>query len=117
MGKKISIDSATLMNKGLEVIEAKWLFDISADKISVLIHPEAKIHSMVEYCDGAIIAQLSSADMHIPIGFAFNYPDRLHNSIALDIYSELCALTFTEPDMQVFPFLRLAYDEIGRAHV
>lgn len=113
MGKKISIDSATLMNKGLEVIEAKWLFDISADKISVLIHPEAKIHSMVEYCDGAIIAQLSSADMRIPIGFAFSYPDRLHNSIALDIYSELCALTFTEPDMRVFPCLRLAYDALA----
>lgn len=113
MGKKISIDSATLMNKGLEVIEAKWLFDLSADKISVLVHPEAKIHSMVEYCDGAIIAQLGPADMRIPIGFAFNYPDRLDDSMALDIYGELSALTFAKPDMHTFPCLKLAYDALN----
>lgn len=76
MGKKITIDSATLMNKGFEVIEAKWLFDISEDKIDVIVHPQSIIHSMVEYIDGSVIAQLAAADMRIPIQYALNYPTR-----------------------------------------
>lgn len=81
MGKKISVDSATLMNKGLEIIEAKWLFNINVDKIEVLIHPEAIIHSMVEFVDGVVMAQLSVTDMRIPIQYALSFPERLANGM------------------------------------
>ena len=112
MGRKISIDSATLMNKGLEIIEAKWLFDLSVEKIDVVIHPQSIIHSMVEYNDGSIIAQLADTDMRIPIEFALNYPyrEKSYNK-KLDL-AQIATLTFENPDMDTFPCLRLAYEAI-----
>ncbi|NMM65687.1 1-deoxy-D-xylulose-5-phosphate reductoisomerase [Clostridium sp. P21] len=110
MGKKISIDSATLMNKGLEVIEAHWLFDIDYDNIQVIVHPESIVHSMVEYVDGSVIAQLASADMKLPIQYALNYPKREKSVIkALDFYS-LKSLSFEKPDLDTFKPLKLAYE-------
>lgn len=110
MGKKISIDSATLMNKGLEVIEAKWLFDVNYDDIKVIVHPESIIHSMVEYNDGSIIAQLGTADMRLPIQYALNYPDRKTQIVdSLDFY-KIKNLTFEEPDIKTFKALNLAYE-------
>jgi len=109
MGRKITIDSATLMNKGLEVIEARWLFGIPADRIAVHVHPESIIHSMVEYIDGSVIAQMGIPDMKIPIAFALAYPERLPvQSPPLDLFS-LQKLTFFPPDEDKFPCLRLAY--------
>lgn len=110
MGKKISIDSSTLVNKGLEVIEAHFLFGVDYDNIQVVIHPQSIIHSMVEYIDGSVIAQLGSTDMRLPIQYALNYPKR-GQSIAekLDFYS-LSSLTFEKPDMDTFKCLSLAYD-------
>jgi len=110
MGPKITIDSATLMNKGLEVIEAHWLFDVDADRIDVVVHPQSIVHSMVEYVDGSVIAQMAVPDMTIPIGYALAYPDRL----ALDYLDSLDlpaagTLTFAAPDRQSFPCLDLAY--------
>lgn len=111
MGKKISIDSATLMNKGLEVIEARWLFNIESDKITVLIHPQSIVHSMVEYIDGSIIAQLSVADMRIPIQYALTYPNRVYNNIGkLDLIGK--KLSFEEPDYNTFKALKLAYSAL-----
>ncbi|MBN1067491.1 1-deoxy-D-xylulose-5-phosphate reductoisomerase [Clostridium botulinum] len=109
MGKKISIDSATLMNKGLEVIEAHWLFECDYDNIQVVIHPQSIVHSMVEYCDGSIIAQLGAADMRLPIQYALNYTER-KNLIAktLDFY-EVSQLTFEKPDLETFKPLKLAF--------
>ncbi len=110
MGQKISIDSATMMNKGLELIEAMWLFDMPAEKISIIIHPESIIHSMVEYNDGSYIAQMNVTDMTIPIQYALTYPERKNSSIAQKIpFAKLAKLTFKEPDQQKFPCLRLAY--------
>ena len=110
MGKKISIDSATLMNKGLEVIEAKWLFDVNYDDIKVIVHPESIIHSMVEYNDGSIIAQLGTTDMRLPIQYALNYPDRKTQIVdSLDFY-KIKNLTFEEPDIKTFKALNLAYE-------
>ncbi len=111
MGRKISIDSATLMNKGLEVIEAKWLFDIDVEKIDVVVHPQSIIHSLVEYNDSSIIAQLAATDMRLPIQFALSYPQRERNDRRLNL-TELGALTFEAPDMDTFPCLKLAYDAI-----
>ncbi|MEK6699035.1 MAG: 1-deoxy-D-xylulose-5-phosphate reductoisomerase [Nitrospirota bacterium] len=112
MGKKITIDSATLMNKGLEVIEAHWLFGMQPDRISVLVHPQSIIHSMVEYSDGAVVAQLGMPDMKGPIAYALSYPERLDGvSPALDLAS-LGTLTFEEPDLERFPCLAYAYDAI-----
>ena len=109
MGKKITIDSATLMNKGLEVIEARWLFDMVPEKIKVLIHPQSIIHSMVEYHDGAVVAQLGMPDMKGPIAYALSYPERLPDvSPALDLAS-VGVLTFEEPDLERFPCLAHAY--------
>jgi len=109
MGKKITIDSATLMNKGLEVIEARWLFDMVPEKIKVLIHPQSIVHSMVEYHDGAVVAQLGMPDMKGPIAYALSYPERLPDvSPALDLTS-VGVLTFEEPDLDRFPCLALAY--------
>lgn len=110
MGKKISIDSATLMNKGLEVIEAHWLFDIDYDHIEVVVHPQSVIHSMVEYIDGSVIAQLGTTDMKLPIQYALNYPERKNAVVEkLDFY-KMGTLTFEEPDMNTFKPLKLAYE-------
>lgn len=112
MGSKITIDSSTLMNKGFEVIEARWLFDVLPSKIDVVVHPESIVHSMVEYEDGAVMAQLGLPDMRIPISLALNYPDRLENSMpSLDL-AKAASLTFEKPDMETFPCLRLAYDAL-----
>jgi len=112
MGSKITIDSATLMNKGLEVIEAHWLFDMPADKIDVVVHPQSIIHSMVEFRDHSVIAQLGVADMRIPIGYAFSYPERESNgSCSLDLLAA-GPLTFERPDMGTFRCLQLAYDAL-----
>jgi 1-deoxy-D-xylulose-5-phosphate reductoisomerase len=109
MGRKITIDSATMMNKGLEVIEAKWLFDLPAEKISVHIHPQSIIHSMVEYLDGCVMAQLGVPDMKAPIAYALTYPERVETGVRpLDLTS-LSGLTFFAPDCARFPALRLAY--------
>ncbi|GMQ62789.1 1-deoxy-D-xylulose-5-phosphate reductoisomerase [Vallitalea maricola] len=109
MGAKITIDSATLMNKGLEVIEAKWLFDVAPNQIQVVVHPQSIIHSMVEYNDGSVIAQLGVPDMRIPIQYALNYPKRLENNIRkLDLF-KVASLTFEEPDIKTFRCLKLAY--------
>jgi len=114
MGRKVTIDSATLMNKGLEVIEAHWLFDIPADNIKVLIHPQSIVHSMVEFIDGSIKAQLSYPDMRLPIQYALSYPERLANPQLprLD-WESIKNLTFEPPDLDTFPCLKLAI-EAGR---
>ena len=109
MGPKISVDSATLMNKGLEVIEAHWLFQVPLERIEILIHPEGVIHSMVEYVDSSIIAQLSIPDMRIPIAYALSYPRRLQVDLPSLNLIELSNLTFIPPDYEKFPSLRLAY--------
>ncbi|EES51068.1 1-deoxy-D-xylulose-5-phosphate reductoisomerase [Clostridium botulinum] len=109
MGRKISIDSATLMNKGLEVIEAHWLFECDYDNIQVVIHPQSIVHSMVEYCDGSIIAQLGAADMRLPIQYALNYTERKNLIVKkLDFY-EVSQLTFEKPDLETFKPLKLAF--------
>lgn len=108
MGKKISIDSATLANKGLEVIEAHYLFGIDESRIDVLIHPQAVVHSMVEYMDGAIIAQMGPQDMKGPIAYALSYPGRLHGLMKSIDLAEAVKLEFFKPDTEKFPFLRLA---------
>ncbi|MFI3238815.1 MAG: 1-deoxy-D-xylulose-5-phosphate reductoisomerase [Lachnospiraceae bacterium] len=110
MGRKITIDSATLMNKGLEVIEAKWLFDMPLDQIQVVVHPQSVIHSMVEYVDGGIIAQLGTPDMKLPIQYALYYPDRFPLAgERLDFY-KLGTMTFEAPDMKTFKGLALAFE-------
>ena len=109
MGKKITIDSATLMNKGLEVMEAKWLFDIDVDQIEVLIHPQSIVHSAVEYEDGAIIAQLGEPDMRVPIQYALTYPKRVKNPFPRVDFAQRSNLTFDKPDMDTFKCLSLAY--------
>ena len=109
MGRKITVDSATLMNKGLELLEAMFLFNLGVEKINVLIHPEALIHSMVEFDDGVIIAQLSEADMRIPIQYALSYPQRLINKLSGVDFYRLSALHFERPDFKKFPCLALAY--------
>jgi 1-deoxy-D-xylulose-5-phosphate reductoisomerase len=112
MGRKITIDSATLMNKGLEVIEACWLFEIPLAKIRVLIHPQSIIHSMVEFVDGSIKAQMGMPDMRIPIQYAMSYPERLPNKLPRLDFSRWSTLTFQEPDLEKFKCLRLAYQAI-----
>jgi len=112
MGRKITIDSATLVNKGLEVIEARWLFNIPPEKIKVLVHPQSIVHSMVEYRDGAVIAQLGMPDMKGPISYALSYPERLEDvSPALDL-AKVGTLTFEEPDLERFPCLAYAFDAL-----
>jgi len=109
MGRKITIDSATLMNKGLEVIEARWLFDVDADRIDVVIHPQSVVHSMVEFVDGSIIAQLGVTDMRLPIQYAFSYPERWAGGLPhLDLV-KAARLEFLLPDRRRFPCLDLAY--------
>ena len=112
MGKKITVDSATLMNKGLEVIEAHWLFDMPADKIKVLIHPQSIVHSMVEFVDGSLIAQMSIPDMKIPIQYALFCPERLPtNNQPLDL-TQIKTLSFLEPDQKKFPGLEICYQAL-----
>ena len=117
MGRKITIDSATLMNKGLEVIEARWLFDVPADEIDVVVHPQSIVHSMVEFCDGSIIAQLGVTDMRLPIQYAFSYPERWQTPIARLDVAQLGALEFEPPDPDRFPCLRLAYAALERGRL
>lgn len=112
MGKKISIDSATLMNKGLEVIEAHWLFGVTAGQIEVLIHPEAIVHSMVEFVDGSVIAQLGLTDMRLPIQYALSYPERLPSYNGCLDLAKIRTLTFKKPDLKKFPCLSLAFEAL-----
>ena len=113
MGAKITIDSATMMNKGLEVIEAKWLFDVPAARIQVLVHPQSILHSAVEFADNSVIGQMGVPDMRIPISLALGYPERLANPDApLDFFGAGSCLTFAQPDMDTFRCLALAYDAI-----
>ena len=114
MGAKITIDSATLMNKGLEVIEACWLFGVGPERIHVVVHPESVIHSMVEFDDGAVIAQLGCPDMRLPIQLAIAYPERLFLEGKRLDFSQMGSLNFFEPDREKFPCLQLAFDAIGR---
>lgn len=114
MGKKITVDSSTMVNKGLEVIEAKWLFGVSVDQIQVVIQPQSIIHSMVEYVDGAVIAQLGTPDMKLPIQYALYYPQRRFLTGDRLDFSVLSQITFEQPDMETFCGLKLAY-EAGRA--
>jgi len=110
MGRKITIDSSTMVNKGLEVIEAKWLFDVSFDQIQVIIQPQSIIHSMVQFKDGAVMAQLGTPDMKLPIQYALCYPERRYlEGERLDFY-KLADITFEKPDMETFKGLKLAYD-------
>ena len=114
MGQKITIDSSTLVNKGLEVIEAKWLFDVDIDQVEVVVHPQSIIHSMVEYVDGAIIAELGTPDMKLPIQYAIYYPERRFLPGARVNFATLGQLTFEKPDTETFTGLKLAF-EAGRA--
>ncbi len=114
MGNKITIDSATMMNKGLEVIEARWLFDLSPDKIEILVHPESIIHSMVEFTDGTVKAQLGPTDMRLPIQFALSYPYRLDSGFSKIDFTKIGSFTFESPDYETFPSVRLAYEAISK---
>ncbi len=112
MGRKITIDSATLMNKGLEVIEAFWLFNVPLEKIDVVIHPQSIIHSMVSYIDGSVIAQMSTPDMKGPISYALAYPQRLGNILPSLNLAQIGELTFNEPDVNKYPSITLTYDAL-----
>ena len=112
MGAKITIDSATLMNKGLEIIEARWLFDVAPDQVQVVVHPQSIVHSMVEYLDGSVIAQLGVADMGVPILYALTYPERRPTPAARLDLTRVGQLTFYEPDTDKFPCLRLAREAL-----
>lgn len=114
MGAKITIDSATMMNKGFEMIEAKWLFDTEPEKINIVVHPQSIIHSMVEFADGAVIAQMGHPDMREPIQYALSFPERLTLDNKKLNFAELGSLTFEKPDMDKFPCLALAFEAIGR---
>jgi 1-deoxy-D-xylulose-5-phosphate reductoisomerase len=109
MGAKITIDSATMMNKGLEVIEAKWLFNVESDQIDIVIHPQSIIHSMVEFSDGSIKAQMGKPDMRIPIQYALTYPDHLLSNYENFDFTSIDSLTFEKPDLEKFPCIKLAY--------
>jgi 1-deoxy-D-xylulose-5-phosphate reductoisomerase len=114
MGKKVTVDSATMMNKALEVIEARWLFDVPVEKIEVLVHPESIVHSMVEFIDGSIIAQMSAPDMCLPIQYALTYPKRVKGITRHLNLEQIGKLTFEKPDMEVFKALKIGY-EVARA--
>jgi 1-deoxy-D-xylulose-5-phosphate reductoisomerase len=114
MGDKITIDSATLMNKGFEVIEAKWLFGLKPEQIEVVVHPQSVIHSMVQFEDGAVKAQLGVPDMRLPIQYAFSYPQRLKASFDRLDFFQMRELTFEKPDTDRFPCLRLAFESLRR---
>jgi 1-deoxy-D-xylulose-5-phosphate reductoisomerase len=114
MGAKITIDSASMMNKGFEVIEARWLFDIPVEKIQVLVHPQSVVHSAVQFIDGSVKAQLGTLDMRIPIQYALTYPKRWLSDVPrLDLFANN-QLTFEEPDLQRFPNLALAYEAMNQ---
>ena len=115
MGKKISIDSATMMNKGLEVIETKWLFNISAEYIDIVIHPQSIIHSMVEFNDSSIKAQLGVPDMKVPIQYALNYPNHVYSNWERLDLTKIATLTFEKPDLEKFKCIKLAYDAINES--
>lgn len=114
MGNKITIDSATLMNKGLEVIEAKWLFNLNPDQIEVIVHPQSIIHSMVQFTDGSIKAQMGLPDMKVPIHYALHYPQRISNTFQRFEFTNYSQLTFEKPDTSSFPCLQLAYDALNK---
>ena len=113
MGDKISIDSATLMNKGLEVIEARWLFDVPAERVDVVVHPQSIVHSLVEYCDRSVLAQLGLPDMRVPIAVALAHPDRIELDLPRLELAELARLDFERPDRERFPCLDLAYRAVS----
>ncbi|MFA5734536.1 MAG: 1-deoxy-D-xylulose-5-phosphate reductoisomerase [Proteiniphilum sp.] len=113
MGEKVTIDSSTLMNKGFEMIEAKWLFGVEPSQIEVLVHPQSIIHSMVQFEDRSVIAQLGQPDMRMPIQYAFSYPERLRSDVAPVDFFALSQLTFERPDRDKFPNLTFAYEAIG----
>lgn len=114
MGAKVTIDSATMMNKGFEMIEARWLFDCNPDNIEIVVHPQSIVHSMVEYADGSVKAQLGTPDMHLPIRYALSYPERLTSSRPPMKIEHYASLTFEHPDMEKFPLLRYAFEAIGK---
>jgi len=114
MGCKVTIDSASLMNKGLEVIEAKWLFDLAPEQISVLVHPQSIIHSLVHFADGSVKAQLGVPDMRVPILYALSYPDRFQSDLPRLELNQCKALTFSDPDTKKFRNLSLAYEAIRK---
>ena len=114
MGKKITVDSASLVNKGLEVIEAKWLYNVDYDRIQVVIHPQSIVHSMIQFCDGSIIAQLATTDMRLPIHYALHYPNRIESDLPRLDFWQMKDLTFEKPDLETFRGLKFAY-EVGRA--
>jgi 1-deoxy-D-xylulose-5-phosphate reductoisomerase len=117
MGKKISVDSATMMNKGLEVIEARWLFDLAPEEIQVVVHPQSVVHSMVEYADGSVLAQMGNPDMRTPIAHALAWPRRIDSGVAsLDLFA-VARLDFERPDFERFPCLQLAYDVVSAGGV
>ena len=115
MGAKISVDSATMMNKGLELIEAHHLFGLPGERIEILVHPQSVIHSLVEYVDGSMIAQLGSPDMRIPIAFTLAWPERMETPAERLDLAKLATLTFERPDEDLFPSLRLARQALGAA--
>lgn len=117
MGKKVTIDSATMMNKGLEIIEARWLFDIPIDKIDVVIHRESIVHSMIEYKDNSVIAQLSLPDMRIPIQYAITYPNRYESCVSKLDLSKITNLTFYKPDLDTFKCLKVCKDAVKRGNL
>lgn len=114
MGAKITIDSATLMNKGLEVIEARWLFGVKTEQIEVVVHPQSIIHSLVQFEDGSIKAQLGLPDMRLPIQFALSYPDRLPSAFPRFDFTNFPSLTFEKPDMETFRNLALAFEALNQ---
>src|SRR5207248_6247120 len=114
MGPKITVDSATLMNKALEIIEARWLFDLAPEKIDVILHPQSVIHSFVEFIDGSILAQLSPPDMRLPIQYALTYPERVPGPTRRLNWRELGAWHFEQPDHETFPAIQLGYEVARR---
>src|SRR5690606_32159347 len=114
MGEKVTIDSSSMMNKGFEMIEAKWLFGVEPSQIEVLVHPQSIIHSMVQFEDRSIIAQLGQPDMRMPIQYAFSYPERLRSDIPPVDFFTLSQLTFERPDREKFPNLTYAYEAIDK---
>ena len=114
MGAKVTIDSASMMNKGFEMIEARWLFDCDPRNIEIAVHPQSVIHSMVEFHDGSIKAQLGVPDMHLPIRYALGYPERLATDTPPLSLRDYATLTFEAPDMERFPMLRLAFEAIAK---
>jgi 1-deoxy-D-xylulose-5-phosphate reductoisomerase len=114
MGAKITIDSASMMNKGFEVIEAKWLFGVSQEQIEVVVHPQSIVHSMVQFNDGSVKAQLGMPDMRLPIQYAFGYPNRLPNNYERVDFAKIATLTFEKPDTNKFRNLAFAYDAMDK---